>query len=128
MPHISPLHLCTTPCRCRCWRTSRDGPLLNGAVACCNSDLTELHLPAHTSSAWKSNSLSRTPVCFMIAFQGQQSTKILHQIEISTVWKNDTYAQTMGDGRKSKHRMGGNLGLLLTHFHKWDHLSFSAAV
>lgn len=33
MSHISPLHLCTTLGRCRCWRTSRDGPLLNGAVA-----------------------------------------------------------------------------------------------
>lgn len=49
----------------------------------------------------------------MIGFQGQQSTKMLHQIEISTVWKNDTYAQTMRDGRKSKLRMGGNFGVFV---------------
>lgn len=44
---------------------------------CCNSNLADLHLPAQTFSAWKSNSLCRTPVRFIICFQGQQSSKIL---------------------------------------------------
>lgn len=48
---------------------------------------------APTFSAWKSNSLSGTFLCFMIGFQRQQSTKILHQIEISTVRKEYSYAE-----------------------------------
>lgn len=92
---------------------------------CCNSSLAELHLPAQTFSAWKSNSLSRTPVCFMIGFQGQQSTKILHQIEISTVWGKMTPLHT-------KWWMAENQTIrweeTWSHLHRLDHLSFRAAV
>lgn len=111
MSYIRPLHLCTLPARCRCWRTSRGRQVLNGAVAAiiaARLNYICLHKPF---SAWKSNSLSGTPLCYIIGFHRQQSTKILHQIEIATVCKNDTYAHKMIDSRKSDHRMGGILGL-----------------
>lgn len=52
-------------------------------------------------------------MCFVIAFQGHHSAKILHQIEISSAWgKNDTSAHKMMDGRKSVHKMGRKLAAL----------------
>lgn len=33
MSYTSPLHFCIMLTRCRCWRTSRDGQVLNGALA-----------------------------------------------------------------------------------------------
>lgn len=82
-----------------------------GLWSCCcySGNLAELHLPAQTFSAWKSNSLSRTPLCFMIGFQRQPSPKILHQIEISTVWGEKWHQCTLNDSIKSDHRMGGDL-------------------
>lgn len=85
----------------------------------CNSNLAELHFPAQTFSAWKSNSLSRPLVCFMISFQGQQSTKIQHQIEISTLWEK-LHLCSQNDGwQKIKPWDGRKLGRTFTDWIIW---------
>lgn len=89
------------PTHRRCYATSRGQERPERSSRRCKGDPAELHLPAKMFSARKSNSLSGTPACFMIAFQGQDSAKSLHQIEISTMWWEMTPLHTKAtDGWK----------------------------
>ncbi len=60
--------------------------------SCCNGTLAVLHLAAQTFSAWKSNSLSRTSLCFIIGFPDPAQNWNIYCVE------NDTFACVQNDG------------------------------